>query len=120
MMSGVNEAESMNRFSQLLRFLPGRWGFVAAATLLLAAVVFVKVARLGRLPVNTTTTFERCDLDLDGRCDDRDLDLFRHALGRCAGDSGYRRRADADRDGCVTEIDHQLLFAKVPTTDDKD
>lgn len=51
-----------------------------------------------------------CDVDWNGDCDALDYDRGAAAQGTCLGDVGYRRFADADRDGCVTTEDVRRLF----------
>ncbi len=51
-----------------------------------------------------------CDFDVDGDCDQVDLQLFQRSLGTCEGDPNYNPAADDDGNGCVDEIDQHFLF----------
>jgi len=50
------------------------------------------------------------DLDGDGDIDTNDYMVFRSALGKCVGDSGFISEADYDGDGCVTYADYRIWY----------
>jgi hypothetical protein len=52
------------------------------------------------------------DLNRDGRCDRRDLSIFRQVIGKCLrpGSSVLVAEADLDGDGCVTRKDKEIFF----------
>ena len=62
---------------------------------------------------------EPCDLDSDGDCDRKDHELYMKAEHMCFDHHprrtlAYNPLADADRDGCVTPRDRNLLFPVAP------
>lgn len=56
-----------------------------------------------------------CDLDGDGGCDQTDYKVFVEAIHGCVyrGPIRYIEGADADRDGCVTPVDENILFPEI-------
>ena len=51
-----------------------------------------------------------CDIDCDNDCDSDDYNWIINKQGQCIGDAKYNRIADANRDGCITELDQEILF----------
>lgn len=58
----------------------------------------------------TTVEFADCDIDRDKDCDFADFEIVTQFIGQCQGGNNYNELADADHDGCVTEIDRKKLF----------
>jgi hypothetical protein len=56
--------------------------------------------------------FSLADLNRDGKCDQKDIKLFRKVLGKCerAGGPPLVTFADFDLDGCVTKKDRQTFM----------
>jgi hypothetical protein len=56
--------------------------------------------------------FSLADLNRDGKCDRRDIKLFRKVLGKCerAGGRPLVTFADFDLDGCVTKKDRHTFL----------
>ena len=52
------------------------------------------------------------DLNRDGTCDRRDINIFRQVIGKCLrpGSSVLVAEADLDGDGCVTRKDKEIFF----------
>lgn len=65
-------------------------------------------------PPQTFLSQAPCDIDWDGDCDQRDYSWARNAVGRCLNQVGYRRGADLDRDGCVSDRDFQSALPYFP------
>ena len=63
-------------------------------------------------PSSQEDPFSLADLNRDGKCDSRDIKLFRKVLGRCVrvGSSAMASEADFDLDGCVTQKDKQVFL----------
>ena len=63
-------------------------------------------------PPSQEDPFSLADLNRDGKCDGRDIKLFRKVLGKCAraGSSAMVSETDFDLDGCVTQKDKQVFL----------
>jgi hypothetical protein len=57
-------------------------------------------------------TTSLADLNRDGKCDRKDLKLFRKVLGKCVrvGSSAMVVEVDYDLDGCVTQKDRRVFL----------
>jgi hypothetical protein len=56
--------------------------------------------------------FSLADLNRDGKCDHKDLKLFRKVFAKCVrvGSSAMVAEVDFDLDGCVTQKDKQVFL----------
>ena len=65
------------------------------------------------------SSYELCDLDLDGDCDDDDYGIFISSVHMCFDNKpnivlAANPLADANRDGCVFGDDRRALFPIIP------
>ncbi len=54
--------------------------------------------------------FQICDFDYNGYCDEKDVEEFKKALGKCSRDEGYNPIFDMDLNLCIDEEDIKFLF----------
>lgn len=52
----------------------------------------------------------RCDLNLDGICDENDRILLKSMIGNCSFTNEMQLKADSDSDGCISQGDGLRLF----------
>lgn len=60
-----------------------------------------------------------CNLNDDKLCDKADIQFFMQSMGQCreVGHFRYNSMADADKDGCVTDVDKEMLFKSFVSDD---
>lgn len=54
-----------------------------------------------------------CDLNRDGRVDEKDIAIFNTTIGKCLGDPAYNPEADFFRDECVDAADEQTCKSQL-------